>query len=171
VIYLLTTAVGFASALIPVVNVEVYLLSLLALHVNPVAAAGAGALGQTAGKVVVFLSARKAVHWKGLTRVRERWRAWWRAKLRRPVRVPSLRSLERQARWAARVERAATYRYGPVAVIAVSAVAGLPPLLLTSALAGATTMRTLTFTLACLSGRFVRFAALLALPGVVQPLL
>jgi membrane protein YqaA with SNARE-associated domain len=149
--YLLTLVTAFGSALFPLINIEAYLLGLGAVSdVGLVPAALAAAAGQTAGKVLVFLSARKALTWHRLERLRSR------------------KSADKGPhRWDAWVQRLAPHRQGAFLLVLVSASVGLPPLLLVAAVAGGTRMKTLSFAVACMVGRFARFAALLAVPGLV----
>ena len=56
---------------------------------------------------------------------------------------------------------------GGPATIAASATLGLPPLAIVSATAGASTIRCSAFAVACLVGRFLRFAALAGFVSVV----
>lgn len=146
---LLTFLVSAASALVPLINTEAYLLGatstvddvwwLLAL----VAAAG-----QTLGKLVLFLAARGAI------------RVSWLTRRKHQSGPPDGRAV----RWMNAVR---VHRSGQVALVATSAVLGLPPLLATSVLAGTTTMRASLFAVICLGGRWARFCLLLAAPALV----
>lgn len=151
---LLTFVVAVGSALLPLINAEAYLLG-----VNAIADGGGWALalaasaGQTVGKLVLFLAARGAISAPWLTR----WRRP-RGRHHRPARDG------RVQRWVRRVQQ---QRHGAVVVVAASASIGLPPLLATSVLAGATTMRATTFAVTCLLGRWARFGVLLAAPTLL----
>lgn len=129
---------GFASALVPVVNAEA--AALLAVATFPGSALTAVvlalAVGQTAGKLVLFESARRGGR-----------RLWTRH-----VRSP------RAVRWAGRVETALTApRLGPAVVLCAAAV-GLPPLAVVALVAGAAGQHRVVFTVVCLLGRTLRFA-------------
>jgi membrane protein YqaA with SNARE-associated domain len=141
---------GFGSALLPLVNAEAYVVLvstrgpahlLLCLTVLGVA------LGQTAGKVLLFESARHA-----------RRPAWLS---RRPGRTTSPRT--------SKVERFGNLLRRPrtgAPLVLASATVGLPPLAVISVLAGASGQRRTTFALLCFTGRLVRFAALAAPLGL-----
>lgn len=137
---LLGVGTGLASALVPLVNAEAYAVAaagrvpqvLLPLLVLALAA------GQTAGKLVLFESARRGV-----------------GRLARRHRSP---------RWTARVtDRLRSDRTGAPLVLAAAAV-GLPPLAVVSLAAGAAGQRRWLFGVLCLVGRTARFAAI-ALPA------
>jgi membrane protein YqaA with SNARE-associated domain len=133
---------GFASALVPVVNAEAAALLAAATVPRPVLVLTvlALAVGQTAGKLVLFESARRG----GRT-------SWARH-------VRSARAV----RWAARVRRYLTApRLGPLLVLAAAAV-GLPPLAVVALAAGAAGQNRAVFAAVCLLGRFLRFAAVAA---------
>lgn len=142
-ILLATFAVCLLSALVPLINAELYLLAAGALVsplVLPLVAMFAAA-GQMVGKLVFFGAARGAGRFTGVTGRRrlDRWR-------------------ERLARW----------RGAEPALVFVSASVGLPPLAVVSAVAGLTGMRTRTFLLLGFAGRFLRFAVVLAVPVIVR---
>lgn len=137
---LLGLGAGLASALVPLVNAEAY----------AVAAAGrvgtawvpllvlALAAGQTAGKLVLFESARR-----GAARFADR---------------------HRNRRWATRVRAwLARDRTGVPLVLAAASV-GVPPLAVVSLAAGASGQRRWLFGAVCLAGRAARFAAI-AIPA------
>lgn len=158
--YASTLGVGFVSALVPLINLELYLLGLLATtapeHTWLVALAAA--VGQTAGKLVYFESARLAARWPRLRRVLAR-RRGGAGQARPPGRV---------ARW---VHSIADSQPTVAAVVAVSAVVGIPPLLAAAGVAGTTRLRTWLFVVVCLLGRWLRFGLLLLAPGIADSLL
>jgi membrane protein YqaA with SNARE-associated domain len=145
----LAAATGMASALLPVVNAEAYAL-VTAARPGPAAAwtvVVALAVGQTAGKLVLFESARRgATQW--LRRLHG-------SRRRRP-------EGSRAARWSARATTCLRSRSAGPAVVLASASVGLPPLAVVSLAAGAAGQRRVVFTVACLVGRTARFAALAA---------
>jgi membrane protein YqaA with SNARE-associated domain len=176
---LLTFLVSAASALVPLVNTEGYLLGansavqdawwLLAL---------AAAAGQTLGKLMLFLAARGAIRVSWLNRRRHRsgpsagrvTRGLTAVRATRGVSWLNRRKLSSGPSdgWAVRWMTAVrTNRSGPAALVGTSALLGLPPLLATSALAGTTTMRPSLFAAICLSGRWARFCLVLAAPALV----
>ncbi len=151
--YLTVTLVGFASAFQPFLPAEAYLLGVIATTgAAPVLVGLAAAVGQTAGKAVVFLAARGLVRWSFVRRLIDR---------PRPVKPPSafrrrmtaLIALLDQPRWS-------------VALLSVSAVAGIPPLIATTVYAARTPMRLPVFAAVTLLGRSVRFVVLALAPGL-----
>jgi membrane protein YqaA with SNARE-associated domain len=143
----LAAAVGYASALLPVVNAEAAALAGGAITSVPgaVAVSLALAVGQTAGKVTIFLGVRTG------HRLR---RTPGPADHAKPARPGRLRRLGQ--RLLARLEHRGT----GAGVVLLAGAAGVPPLLLVSAVAGTSRMRLLDFTLCCLAGRWLRFAVI-----------
>lgn len=140
---LAAVGVGFTSALLPVINAEAFQAGSSLLQSPPVIVACVVALsvGQTGGKVVIFIASRR-----GATR----WRSTHGG---RPSRAPAW------VQWiTARLLEWLSHPIGGPAAVAVSATVGLPPLALVSATAGASTIRCAAFASACLAGRLVRFA-------------
>ena len=138
---LVAVAVGLGSALVPVLNAEVYAVATAgAMHpaLVPVLVM-ALAFGQTAGKVVLFEAARRGS-----------------ARLRRHRSRPP-------GRWATGISGALSSRRGGNSLVLASAAFGMPPLAAVSLAAGASGLRRWDFALLCLVGRTARFAAL-ALP-------
>ena len=134
--------VGLGSALVPLVNAEVYAVAT-AGRTHPVVAVAvvvALACGQTAGKLALFEAARRGS-----------------GRLLRRRKAPS-------GRWAGRITRALGSRRTGNPLVLASAVLGLPPLAAVSLAAGASGQRRWEFGLICLVGRTVRFGAL-ALPA------
>ena len=180
--------VGVVSALTPVLPAEAYVIAVaLAEHrALAVAVAVAVAVGQTVGKVAIFSAVRGArgSRWLGRLRgrsgvgatpggagpapgasgvepaggsegtgaaPRSRWRRWHAGARTRLSRASEACLAALSGRW------------GP-AVVLLSAVVGLPPLLAVAFIAGASTMPRRTFVPACLTGRAVRFAVIAAVP-------
>lgn len=145
-----TLGVAFASAFIPVVNIEAYLIALAVLrHQDPWLVAAVGALGQMLGKLVFWAVGRGLID---AERVRRKGRA--------------------KGRWQSRLERlgawCATHRWGPAAMTFVSGLVGLPPFAVWSVMAGTLRMRAVTFFATGLAGRFGRFVLVVAAPGVLH---
>ena len=139
---LATFAVCLVSALVPLVNAELYLLAVGAL-VAPVALpliAVLAAAGQMVGKLVFFLAARGAGRFagEGARRRLDGWR-------------------DRLDRW----------RGSEPALLFVSSSVGLPPLAIVSVVAGLVGMRARTFLVIGFAGRLLRFAVVLAAPHLV----
>lgn len=152
----LTLGVCLISALLPVVNAELYLVALvtrqpqLAWWLLGLAAA----VGQLTGKLVFFYLGR------GSVRLPARWR------LHRAA------DPQRYRRWSGRLARfRQTCRDRPVwagSVLLTAAVVGLPPLAATSFAAGVAGISVRLFVLTGLAGRFARFSAIAASPGLLQ---
>ena len=151
-LWALLTSVGFGtvSAVVPVVNAEAYVVgSQVSAIAGAVPIAVGVGIGQTFGKLILFLSVRQG---KNLPFVRHR-RAEaargpvgpFRAKVR--AAIARLLELVGQKRWG-------------LPIVLLAAVVGLPPLYAVALLAGATTMRTLWFALVVLVGRVTRFVLL-----------
>lgn len=145
---LFALAYGAMSALVPVVNAEVYAVVAASRTATPVAllVVLALAVGQTAGKLVLFEAARL-----GRGRFVRR-------------RAEQAAETEKQAKWAPRIALALRTRRTAVPLVLASAVAGLPPLAAVSLAAGAAGQRRWEFAAVCLAGRTARFVAL-ALPA------
>jgi membrane protein YqaA with SNARE-associated domain len=139
-VVLATFVFSLVGGIVPLLNVEAYLLSVSA--VVPGASlwgvALAAALGQMAAKSALYLAGR------GL--------------LRLPL---GAKATARVTAAAARLQHAAC---GTAVVVWVSAVAGIPPFYAVSVAAGALRVRFPFFLGAGLVGRFVRFAAVFAIP-------
>ncbi|WP_410821039.1 hypothetical protein [Micromonospora sp. 050-3] len=143
---------GVASALVPIVNAEAY--AVVAGHRGGhalVAVVVALALGQTAGKLLLFESARRGS-----------------GRLARKVakRKRSGRAAARAARWTEPIRRWLSRRRTALPTVLASAAVGVPPLAVVSLAAGTAGLRRWEFAVACLSGRVIRFA-LLVLPAVL----
>jgi len=137
------------SALVPVVNAEVYLVGVAVTTDSPgVLLALAAAAGQVLGKMAFYLLGR------GVIDV---------SRLRRHAR-PGGRWTERMARIQ---EWSGAHPWGPSALTLVSAVAGVPPFAIVSVLAGTLRMRWWLFAACGLVGRFARFLAVVEAPGLL----
>jgi membrane protein YqaA with SNARE-associated domain len=143
---LAAAAVGLISAFLPFTPAEPYLIAAVATTgAPPVALGAAAAVGQTAGKLLIFLAARGAIR-----------SPWMRRRLsRREPRPPS--------RWT-RLIRALDDPRPATGVLLISAVTGIPPLLAVSVYLGRTPMRPLVFAATCLLGRAIRFVAIAVAP-------
>ena len=151
-LWALLTSVGFGavSAVVPVVNAEAYVVgSQVSAIAGAVPIAVGVGIGQTFGKLVLFLSVRQG---KNLPFVRHR-----RAEAARGP-VGPFRTKVRAA-IARLLELVGQKRWG-LPIVLLAAVVGLPPLYAVALLAGATTMRTLWFALVVLVGRVARFVLL-----------
>ncbi len=140
---LTTLVVAFGSALLPFVNIEAYLAAVGAAirHVGVWEVAAAAAIGQTAGKVVLYYAAEWAMDLP-----------WIRRKMATP-------------KWKASYERwrlwIADHPGGTAALLFASASVGFPPLYVMAVLAGQLRVNIWLFVSTCLVGRYVRFLVLL----------
>jgi membrane protein YqaA with SNARE-associated domain len=169
--------VGAVSAVTPFLPVEAYVIGLAVTHPSGIAVAGAvaAAVGQTAGKLVLFSAARSAGQSRWLRRLRERGaKAAAEVTAEDEVREPApagpvRRGLRRLGAWIRHANAAGTRllsgRTGP-GVVLVSGAVGLPPLLAIAFYAGTSTMRLRSFLLACLMGRTLRFGVLALVPDL-----
>ncbi|HWD04773.1 MAG TPA: hypothetical protein VG674_20220 [Amycolatopsis sp.] len=161
---LVTLGVAFGSAIVPLVNAELFVVGLTASQHNPhwLWLGGAVALGQMGGKLLYYLAARGSIRLPRLlhdrlhrehapSARRDRWRR--RTKVIR-AKIEALR------------ERCLRHPHWMAGTYGVSSVTGLPPFMATSVLAGMVRMRLVTFLVAGLAGRWVRFSLLAAAPAV-----
>jgi membrane protein YqaA with SNARE-associated domain len=143
---LLLTTFWFSvgSALIPILNVEVY-LGAIATQTGQAAALGlslVAALGQTVGKIVWYVGTRKSFE-----------SDWVQKRLDRPkVRTT-------YDKWHLQAEGRPWYAAG---VLFLSSSVGLPPLLIMAAVAGALRMNFWVFVGSVFVGRFLRFYLIIA---------
>ncbi|MET8258685.1 hypothetical protein ACFYPG_17840 [Micromonospora sp. NPDC005553] len=142
---------GVASALVPIVNAEAYAVVAGQRGGHALVAVLALALGQTAGKLLLFESAR---------------RGSGRLALKIAKRAKSGRAATRAARWTEPIRRWLSRRRTALPTVLASAAVGVPPLAVVSLAAGTAGLRRWEFAVACLSGRVIRFA-LLVLPAVL----
>jgi membrane protein YqaA with SNARE-associated domain len=148
--------VAFASALLPFVNIEVYLVGLVTLsghgHVFPSGhlwlLAAVAALGQMLGKLIWYYLGRNSLHWR-----------WVRRQLDKP------KAHARLERWRRRVHE------WPVVdglLVFVSGVTGFPPFAIVAVVAGQLDMGVCEFFLVGLASRLLRFAAILGGAGWIS---
>jgi membrane protein YqaA with SNARE-associated domain len=141
---------GVASGVIPVINAEAFLAATAAASALPLAATAAVAVGvgQTAGKLAVFLAARRGASWRLPGRRRRGSEPPGPSRSRPPGPVRR-RLAELGRRGLALLDR-------PLlggGVILASAAVGIPPLAVTTVAAGLSRMRPLLFAVTVLVGR------------------
>jgi membrane protein YqaA with SNARE-associated domain len=145
--------VGAVSAFLPVTPVEPYVVAAVATTGSSAWIVGtAAAVGQTAGKLLIFLAARGAL------------RSAW---LRRHAARPFGKRTSRLRRWTTAALKGLDHPRRAAAILFTSAVTGLPPLLLTSVYAARTPMSAAVFTGACLVGRAIRLTAVAFAPQLL----
>lgn len=135
--------IGFASALVPIINIEAYLAVLAAVSdVDEIwVLALAAAVGQMLGKLVWYRIGVSSLGW-----------GW----VRRKVETPKAQA--RLELWRARTHDR------PVAagsLVLVSAIVGLPPFAVLAVVAGQLRMNLVLFLTLGLAGRWLRFVAVL----------
>jgi len=138
-----TFGVALASALLPFVNIELYLAGIGALGAS--AAVGlslVAAAGQTAGKIVWYEVARRSLD---------------SPRVQRKLASPKMAA--RHARWSNRMEGRPWFS-GLIIFLAASA--GIPPLLIMAVIAGALHLPRWVFVPTVFVGRAIRFYGILA---------
>ncbi|WP_244930511.1 hypothetical protein [Nocardioides sp. W7] len=133
---LLAVGTGLASALVPLVNAEAYAV-VAGARAHPALVAPlvlALAAGQTAGKLVLFESARRG--------------------------AGRFAGKASGSRWTRRVRDGLRRDRTGVPMVLAAASLGLPPLAVVSLAAGASGQRRWLFGVLCLAGRVARFGAL-----------
>ncbi|MGI3782233.1 MAG: hypothetical protein ACRYG2_15840 [Janthinobacterium lividum] len=150
---------GVLSALIPLVNAESYVVVSGISSIGRAAPVVLGvALGQTLGKVLLFLGVRRGKQFPFIRRERARFRQGTAGPARRKLSraVASLLRLVGDRRWG-------------LPIVLLAAVTGLPPLYAVALLGGATRMRIGWFAVAVLLGRTARFVLVARGVGVLHP--
>src|SRR5215210_3018354 len=148
-LWALLTSVGFGvvSAVFPLANAETYVVaSQVSAVAGPVPIAIGVGLGQTVGKLMLFLGVRRG---REVRLIRRR----HTAPVDRPV-GPMRARLKAWIAWL--LALVGDPRWG-LPIVAIAAVSGLPPLYAVSLLAGATKMRAAWFVLVVAAGRLTRF--------------
>jgi membrane protein YqaA with SNARE-associated domain len=154
-VWQLVLAIGFGigSAVVPVLNAEAYVLGVgVSGALNPVVAAVGISIGQTIGKVAMFLAVRHRPGYTGKKKSKE------------PKAVDLDTRWGRFVQWnrdlSKRLLDALSDRRWGVPVTLLSASIGIPPLYGVALIAGASRMGVVTFALSVLTGRSARFIAL-----------
>lgn len=145
--------VSVASALVPLINVEAYLVGLAALTRSDAvwSLSLVGGVGQMVGKVVWYYLGANALRW-----------GWVRRKVEQPKARAKLEL------WRERTQDRAWFAAG---LVFVSAVTGFPPFAIIAVLAGQLRMSITMFVVVGTVGRTLRFAAVLGGAGWVTGLL
>jgi membrane protein YqaA with SNARE-associated domain len=193
---LATVAVGFASAFIPAIPIEPYVVGLVATtDQHPVPVGLAAAVGQTAGKLLIFLAVRGLIRAPWIKRWTSRRapaapldeadvgvspprvqskavgvsppRVQSKAVGVSPPRVQSKAARRTFRTWTARLVALLDRPGLQAPIVLLSAAVGIPPLLLVSAYAGRTRMTTGLFAAVCLTGRSIRFVVLAYAPQLI----
>jgi membrane protein YqaA with SNARE-associated domain len=150
--FALAVGFGIASAVIPVLNAEAYVLGVgVSGALDPVVAAVGVSVGQTIGKVAMFLAVR--------------YRPGYAAKKGKEPKPLNLETRwGRFVQWnrdlSKRLLDALSDRRWGIPVTLLSSSVGIPPLYGVALIAGASRMGVVTFTLSVLAGRLARFVTL-----------
>ena len=141
---------GIVSAFIPLLNAEAFVVAAAAGGAMAAWWGVAGvSLGQTIGKVAIFVMVRKGVHRKFL-----------RERPRRPGPQPTSAWRLKLRDWSARLLLHLDRPLVGGLVVLVSASVGVPPLAVVAVVAGLRRTPLAVFTVAVLVGRAARFAAI-----------
>jgi hypothetical protein len=156
---LAAATVGLLSAFLPFTPAEPYLIAAVGTTGAPPLALGVAAgIGQTVGKVLLFLGARGVIR-----------SPWLHNRIsRRPA--PGRRltaALVRPKAAGARLVAVLDRPRPATGVLLISAITGFPPLLATSVYLGRTPMRAIAFAATCLVGRTIRFTTIALAPHLV----
>jgi membrane protein YqaA with SNARE-associated domain len=131
------------SALVPIVNGEVIVLSAVALvHSTP------GLVGVVLVATASQMTGKSLLYWSG----------------RGAASMKATQASERLARWRRRLEGHPAQAFG---VMTLSAASGVPPMYAVTLLAGAIRIAFANFVAACACGHLLRYAALAFLPHLV----
>jgi membrane protein YqaA with SNARE-associated domain len=162
---LITMGVAFASALMPLVSIEVFVLGLTMRHPEvPWAAIGAVvAVGQLAGKMPYFYAARGTLKLPAFLHRTpkpvdpDKPPGWWtRFKTRWHPTLDRLRDrCHRHPKWM-------------IGTTAVSAFVGIPPFMAITVLAGLAGLSLAWFVGTSVPGRFARYCVLAACPAILS---
>ncbi len=141
--------VSMASALIPLINIEVYLVGMAAVstHNDIWFLAVVGGLGQMLGKLVWYYLGANALRW-----------GWVRRKVETPKAQAKLELWRRRTQDRPLVG---------ASMLFVSALTGFPPFAILAVLAGQLRMNLAVFLLVGFLGRTLRFAAFLGGGGLL----
>jgi membrane protein YqaA with SNARE-associated domain len=157
----LVLAIGFGigSAVVPVLNAEAYIVGVsVSGKLDPLTAAIGVSIGQTIGKLAMFLAVRYRPGY------RER-------KTREPKPVNLDTRWGRFVQWNRDVSKrlldAMSDRRWSIPVTLLSASVGIPPLYGVALIGGASRMGTVSFTLSVLAGRLGRFVAIALGAGLI----
>lgn len=139
---------GVGSALIPVINAEAGAAGAAALDHTWVSAVVLIGLGQGVGKTVLFVGVRRGGHWV------ERFRR------ERPSRPRPTKVGATLARWSTQLIAQLDRPIVGGLVVFVSAISGVPPLLLVAVTAALSRVPLWVFTVNVVCGRIIRFFAI-----------
>ncbi|GAB3817722.1 hypothetical protein [Kribbella italica] len=153
-VWQLVLAVGFGigSAVVPVLNAEAYVLGVgVSGALDPVVAAIGVSVGQTIGKIAMFLAVRYRPGYAGK-----------KSKEPKPLDLDTRwgRFVQWNRELSKRLLDALSDRRWGVPVTLLSASVGIPPLYGVALIAGASRMGVVTFSLSVLAGRLARFVTL-----------
>lgn len=160
----LALAVAVGSALVPFVSVELFVIGFAMQRpdISWALIAAVVAVGHVTGKLVYFYAARGAIHLPAFLRRRQREpRVMTDRRLRWQLRTKRVRAWVAWTR-----EKCEAHPHWMFGTYSLSAVAGLPPFMAMTVLAGLVRMKVAAFLGAGIIGRFIRFSLLAASPAV-----
>lgn len=160
--------VGFVSAFFPGLPAEPYLLGAVATtSANPALLALATAIGQSFGKLAMLLAVRGTLRSPALHRWIAKKRAQMAAGAEKAATEPE--NPGRLRRWRSRTAKLAQLDRSSVTVpvLLLSAVVGIPPLIIMTFTTAAGKMRASVFLLTCLTGRSARMLMIAFAPGLI----
>ncbi|GGS38936.1 MULTISPECIES: hypothetical protein [Actinokineospora] len=154
-------AVAVGSALIPFLNLELFVVGLAMQRPDiPWALmAAVVAVGHVTGKLFYYYAARGSIHLPRFMHRREK--VMTDRRLRWQLRTKRIRGWVSWLR-----EKCEAHPHWMFGTYSVSAVAGLPPFMAMTVLAGLVRMKVTAFLSAGIAGRFVRFSLLAASPAM-----
>jgi len=146
---------AFGSAVLPLVSIELIIIGAAAGVSGHLwlAVAAAAAVGQVAGKSLYLLAARSRLPLPSV--------------LRRRIDAAVITTARSAGRFRRLREHCEHSRPQLLSVLAVSSLTGLPPIMLTTVLAGLSGVRVGTYVAVCLPLRFARFAVVAAAPDLL----
>ncbi|MFC5055704.1 hypothetical protein [Saccharothrix xinjiangensis] len=158
---LAVAGIAFGSAVVPLVSIELVVVAVSAKLPDHVwAAVAAAAVGQVAGKSLYLLAAGSRIRLPRALRERI-------GGALGPTEPGATPRTALAGRWQRLRTRCEDNRRVLLATLAVSALAGLPPIMLTTVLAGLAGVRLVTYLAICLPLRLARFAVLATAPGLL----
>ncbi len=159
----LALAVAIGSALVPFVNVELFVVGFAMQRpdISWALLAAVVAVGHVTGKLVYFYAARGSIHLPAFLRRKRQPKVMTDRRLRWQLRTKRVRAWIAWTR-----EKCEAHPRWMFGTYSLSAVAGLPPFMAMTVLAGLVRMKVAAFLSAGIIGRFIRFSLLAASPAV-----
>ncbi|MGX7825004.1 hypothetical protein ACTG9Q_07915 [Actinokineospora sp. 24-640] len=156
-------AVAIGSALVPFVNIELFIVgfALQRPDIPWAVVAAVVAVGHVSGKLFYYYAAQGKIHLPRFLHRERRERVLTDRRLRWQLRTKRVRGWLTWLR-----EKCEAHPHWMLGTYSVSAVAGMPPYMAMTVLAGLARMKVGAFLSAGIAGRFVRFSLLAASPAM-----